>query len=128
MIADTNDVFACYGLYILFQGGIMLIRVYLEFVSVIKVAVIIKDDLDYYGYTDNSSYFCKSYYDMIFKKKIPKFGSANCMNISLYWKYSAVFNDLSFIKEIFIACAHPIMSIIKLRLSGSGIFVLYHRI
>lgn len=68
MIVDTNNVYACYGLYILFEAGTFLTRRYPEFVSTIKVAVIIEDNLDYCGHIDNRSHICKSYYAMIFEK------------------------------------------------------------
>lgn len=106
----------------------MLIRVHLEFTSAIEVVAIVENDLYYCGHTDDSFHLCKSYYSMIFKNKIPKFGSTNCINISPCQKYPDILNDLTPVKEAFIACAYPVISIIKLRPSGSGFSVLYHRI
>lgn len=53
MIADINNVYTCCDLYIVFRIGFLLIKVYSEFVSTIKVDVIVEDDLDYCKYTDN---------------------------------------------------------------------------
>lgn len=126
MIADTNDVCICYDLYILFEANMLLTRVYLKFISTIKTAVIVKDNLDYYKYTDNNSYFCKSCYSIIFETKILKFGSTNYINFSSYQKYSNVFSNLTFVKKVFIACVYPVMSIIQLRPNSFGTSVLYN--
>lgn len=126
MIADTNDVCICCDLYILFEANMLLTRVYLKFISTIKTAVIVKDNLNYYKYTDNSSYFYKSCYSIIFETKIPKFGSTNYINVSSYQKYSNVFSNLTFVKKVFITCAYPVMSIIQLRPNSFGISVLYN--
>lgn len=128
VIADTNDVCACCGLLIVFGTGSLLTRLYPEFVSAIKVGVIVEDDLDCCGCTDNGFQFCKSCYGMIIEKKIPKFGSANCINVSPCQKYPDILSDLTPVEEAFIACAHPVMSIIKLRPSGSGSSASYYRI
>lgn len=60
VIINTNDVYTCYDLCILFRVGTLLTGVHQEFLSATKAAIIIKDDVDCCGYTDNSSYFCKS--------------------------------------------------------------------
>lgn len=101
---------------------------YLEFISTIEVAIIVENDFDNYEYTDNSFYFCKSYYNMIVKEKIPKFGSANYINILPYQKYPNVLNNLTRIKEIFIAFVHPIILIINLRPSNFSFSTLYYQI
>lgn len=75
---------------------------------------------------NNSSYFYKSCYGIIIKKKISKFGFANFINILSSQKYFDFLSDLSCIQKIFIACAHSVISIIKLKLSGSGLSNLYH--
>ena len=126
VIVDTSDVYAYCGLFIPFGASTLLTKIHLEFVSAIKAAVIVEDNLGYCRQTDNSSYFCKSCYDMIVKKKIPKFRSANCINISVCQKYPDILIDLIFIKEAFIACIYLVILIIKLRLSGFGSFAFYH--
>lgn len=82
VIADTNDVYAYYGLLVVFGTGFLPTRVYPDFVSVIEENVIVEDNLDYCGYTDNGFQFCKSCYGMIIERKIPKYWSANCINVS----------------------------------------------
>lgn len=126
VIADTNDFCACCNLYILFGAGTLLNKIHPEFISAIEAAVIVKKHLNYCGHPDNSSHFCKFCYSMIFKKKIPKFRSVNCINVSPCQKYPDIFSDLTPIKEAFIACAHPVMSIINLRFSSSSFSALYH--
>ncbi len=69
-----------------------------------------------------------TYYGMIIEKQIPKFGSANCINVLPCQKYSDVLSDLTPIEEAFIACAHPVMFVIKLRPSGTGSTASYHQI
>lgn len=69
-MVDINDVCTCYGSFILFGTDILLTKVHLEFVLAIKVIVIVDDDLDRCGRTDNSSHFCNTCYSMIVKKKI----------------------------------------------------------
>lgn len=97
------------------MASILLTKVHLDFKLVIKATVMVNNNLDYYRYINNNFHFCKSYYDMIIKKKIPKFGSANYINVWLCQKYPDVFSDLTFVEKVFIACAHLIISIIKLR-------------
>lgn len=126
MIIDKNNVCAYYDLYIIFGTGFLLTRVHLEFVSAKKIDVIVEDNLDCYEYIDNDFQFCKSCYCMIIKKKILKFGSANCINVSSNQKYSPIPSDLTPIEKVFIAYAYPIMLIIKFRLSGFGFSVLYY--
>lgn len=126
VIVDTNDVYAYCGLLIVFETGSLLTRVYPEFVSAIEASVIVKNDLDYCGYTDNGFQFCKSCYGMIIEKKIPKFGSANCINVSPCQKYSDILSDLTLVEKTFIARAYSVMLIIKLKLSGSGSSALYY--
>ena len=128
VIADRNDICACCDLLIVFGTGSLLTRVHPEFVSDIEAGVIVEDDLDCCGCTDNSFQFYKSCYGMIIEKKIPKFGSANCINVSPCQKYPDILSDLTPVEEAFIACAHPVMLIIKLRPSGSGSSALYYRI
>ena len=128
VIADTYDVCACYGLFIVFRTGFLLTRVHPEFISAIKAGVIVKDDFDYCKCTDKGFQFCRSCYGMIIEKKIAKFGSANYINVSLCQKYSNILSDLTCVKEAFIASAYLIMSIINLRLGGSGSSTLYYRI
>ncbi len=126
VIADINDICACCGLFILFVTGTLLIKANPEFVLAIKAAVIVDDDLDNCGRTDNNSHFCNTCYGIIVEKQIPKFGSANCINVLPYQKYPDVFSDLTFVKKLFIACAHPVMSVIKLRPSKTGSTTSYH--
>ena len=104
----------------------LLTRVHPEFISAIEASVIVEDDLDYCGSTDNGFQFCKSCYCMIIEKKIPKFGSANCSNVLPCQKYPNILSDLTLVEEAFITCAHPVISIIKLRLSDSGSSALYY--
>lgn len=125
-IAGTNDVCICCGLFIPFGACTILTGVYPNFVSAIEAAIIVKDDLGCCARVDAGSYFCKSCYGMVVEKKIPKFGSANCINVSLCQKYPDVLNDLTAVEEVVIARAHPIMSIIKLRPGGSGFPASYH--
>ncbi len=128
VIADTNDVCTCCGLFIPFGTGTLLTKIHPEFVSAIEVAVIVDDDLDYCGRTDNSSHFCNTCYSIIIEKQISKFGSTNYINVLLCQKYPEVLNDLPLIKEAFIACAHSVISVIKLRPSIIGLTTSYHLI
>lgn len=125
MIADRNDICTCCSLYIPLRVSTLLIKVHPEFVSTIKAAVIVGDNLDCCRYTDNGSHFCKSCYGMIFEKNIPKFGSANRINVLSYQKYSNILSNLTLVKKIFIVRTHFVISIIKLRLSGFDFFALY---
>lgn len=115
MITDINNICIHCRLFILFKAGILLTKIYPDFVLAIKTIIIVNNDLEYYRYTDNSSYFCKSYYNIIVEKKLPKFRSANYINVLPYQKYLDIFNDLILIKKVFIACTHFVMSIINLR-------------
>ncbi len=128
VILDINNVCACCGLFIPFEINTLLTKVHLEFVSAIKAAIIVNDDLDYYKRTDNSSYFYNTCYGMIVEKQIPKFGSTNCINVLPYQKYPDVLSNLTFVKKAFIACAHPIISVIKLKPSGTSLTTSYHQI
>lgn len=104
----------------------MLTRIHPDFVSVIEAAVIVEDDLDCCGRVDAGSHFCKFCYGMVVEKKIPKFGSINCIYVSHYQKYPDILNNMTAVEEAVIARAHPIMSIIKLRPSSSGFLTSYH--
>ncbi len=120
VIADTNDVCTCCGLFIPFGTGTLMTKVHPEFILAIKVAVIVDNDFDYCGRIDNSSYFYNTCYGMIVEKQKPKFGSGNCINVLSYQKYPNVLSDLTPVKKAFITCTHPVMSIIKLRPSRTG--------
>lgn len=126
VIASTNDICACCDLFILFGAYTMLTRIHPDFISTIKTAVIVQDHLDYFKHVDAGFHFRKSCYKMVIEKKITKFRSANCINVSRYQKYPNIFNDLTAVEEAVSACTHPIMFIIKLRYSGSGFPTLYH--
>lgn len=75
--------------------------------------MILQNNLANCGQTDNKSSFCKSCYKMIVKKKISKFGSANCINIFSYQNYLNVFTDLISVKRIFIIWTYLVILIIK---------------
>ena len=126
MIIDTNDVCACCDLFIPFGTCTLLTKIHSEFVSVIEAAVIVDDNLDCCRRTDNSSHFCNTYYVMIVNKQIPKFGSANYIHILLCQKDSNVFSDLTLVEKTFIACAHLIISVIKLRSNETDLIVSYY--
>ena len=119
VIADTSDICICYNLFIPFEAGPLKSRVYPKFVFAIEEAVIVEDNLDCYGHTDHGSHFCKSCYGMIIEGKIPKFGSAHCINVSPCQKYLDSFSNLTLVEKSFIACAHSVISIIKLKPNGS---------
>lgn len=126
VIVDTNDVCTCSSVFIPFRTSTLLIKEHSELVSVIKVSVIVDDDLDRYGHTNNNSHFCNFYYNMIIEKKIPKFGSSNCINNLPCEKYPDVSSDLTFVKESFVICAHPLVSVINLRPSITSSTASYH--
>lgn len=65
---------------------------------------------------------------MIVEKQVPKFGSSNSINILPCQKYLDVISDLTTVRKVFITRAYPVMSIIKLRPSGTGSFASYHLI
>lgn len=97
MIVNTNDVYIGYSLFIVIRASTLLFIVQLDFVLAIKAAVIVDDNLNYYGQTNNSFKFCKSYQDMIIKKKIPKFRFVNSINVLLCQKYFNIFSNLTLI-------------------------------
>ena len=126
VIADINNIYAYYSLFILFRISTLFTKVYLKFVLAIEATVIIDNDLNYYKCTNNSSHFCNIYYNIIVKKLIPKLRSANYINVLSCQKYLNNFSDLTLIKDIFIVCIHPVISIIKLRFNRTGLIVFYH--
>lgn len=126
IITNTNDIYTCFILYISFRTGTLLIRVYPDFISIIKAVVIIEDNLDCCRYIDNDFHFCKSCYSMIIKKKIPKFGFANYINVLSYQKYPDILNDLTFVEKTFIVYVYPVILIIKLKSSSFDSFALYY--
>lgn len=65
----------------MFKTSFLLTKIYPEFVFAIKSDVIVEDNFNYYGYTNNSFQFCKSCYSMIILKKISKFEFVNCINV-----------------------------------------------
>ena len=122
VITNTNDVCVSCGLFISFGAGTVLTKVHPVFTFAVEAAIIIKDEFDCYGYSDAGFHFCESCYTMVVEKKIPKFGSINCINVSPCQKYTGVLKNLTVVGEAVIAWAHPIMLIMKLRST------LYHRI
>lgn len=128
MILDINDVCICCSLFILFGFNTWLTKVYLDFIMAMEAAVIAIDNLDHYRHTNNDSHFSKSYYSMIVEKMISKFGSAKYINVLPCQKNFDVLSDLTSIKEAFITCAHPIISVIKLILSRTDLTNLYYKI
>ena len=65
---------------------------------------------------------------MIVERQIPKFGSANYINVLPCQNYPDVLSDLTLVEKAFIARAHSVMSVIKLRCSGTGSTASYHQI
>lgn len=128
IIIDIRDIYVYCSLFILFGTDTLLIRIYLEFVSIIGAVIISEDNFDCCGYTDNSSYFYKSCYGIIIKKNISKFRSANYINILSCQKYPNTYNNLTLIEKVFIISIYSIILIIKLKPSNFGFFVLYYRI
>lgn len=125
MNADTNNI-CIYSNLFFFGANILPTKVHSEFISTIKTTVIVDNDLDYDKHTNNSFYFSKFYYNMIIEKKIPEFESTNYINVLPYQKYLNVFSDLTPVKKAFIACAYPIMSVIKWKPSRTSLTTLYH--
>lgn len=126
MIIDIYDLYVCCDSYILFLTVILLIRIYPEFISFIKIAIIVEENLVYYGPVNNIFHFCKSYYGITVERKISKFRSANYINISLSEKYFDILSDSTFHQNIFISCIHLIVSIIMLRFYSTFSFASYH--
>lgn len=83
MIADTNNICTHCNLFMRFGAKILLTKVYSDFVSIIKAAVMVNNDFIHCKYIDNNFHFCKSCHDMIVKKKILIFRSINYINILL---------------------------------------------
>lgn len=126
MVIDTNNVCIYYILYILFRINTLLIKLYPDFILVIKAAIIFDHDLNYCKRTNNNSHFYNTYNVMIVEKQISKFSSANCTTILFYQKYANIFYNLAFIEKVFIAYTYIIISIIKLRLSKTYSITFYH--
>lgn len=126
MIVDTNNIYAYSNLFIPFEAGILPIKVYLDFILVLKIAVMVNKNLYYCRCIDNDSHFCKFFYNMIVKKKISKLKFPNYINILPYQKYFDVFNNLTFIKKTFISYAYPIISVIKFRPIKTDSTILYN--
>lgn len=126
VIINTNNIYIYFSLFILFKAGTILIKIYPNFIFVIKTTIIIKDNLDYYKRINIDSHFCKFYYTIVIEKKILKFRFTNYINIQPYLKYSNVFKDLITIKKAIITYTYFIMSMIKLRLKSFSLFTLYY--
>lgn len=103
----------------------MLIKKYLKLISTIKIVVILKNNFNYYGNTTNNFYFCKVCYFIIIQKKISKFEFFNYIYILIHQKYLKIFNNLTFIKKLFIDLIYLIISIIKLKINNFNFFTLY---
>lgn len=93
---------------------------------VIKATIIANDHLDYCECTANGFYSCKFCYNVIVEKMIPKFGSANYINVLLCPKYPDIFSNLTSVEKTFIASANFVMSVIKLRPNEKGLTSLYY--
>ena len=126
VIANSDNVYTCYDLFILFKTDTILTKIYPDFISAIKTAIIDKDNLKYCRHINAGSHFCNSCFIIVVEKKIIKFGFANYINVFPCQKYSNIFNNLTAIEKLIIAHTPPIMSIIKLRASGSSPFASYY--
>lgn len=126
MIIGTNDICACYGLFILFEAGTLLPKVYPDMVLAIEDIIIADNNLDYYRRIDNGFHFYKSSYSITIEKKISKFRSANCINVLPYQKYPDILCNLTTIEKVFIACIHLIMSVIQLKRNKTSLIALYY--
>ena len=69
IIADTNNIYACYSLFILFKTNTILTKIYPNFVFAIKIAIIVKDNLEYYGFINTGSHFYQFCYTIAIEKK-----------------------------------------------------------
>lgn len=129
MIIDTNNICTSYGLFILFGAGTLLTKIHPDLILIIKAVIIVDNNFDCCGRIDNAFYFCKFCYTMIIEKKILKFRSVNYINVLSYQKCFGIFNNLTLIKKVFIACIYPVMFVIKLRSNKTGLSaLLYYQI
>lgn len=62
------------------------------------------------------------------RSKPLRFDCINGVNIYICYSYPELLKDLTLVEEDVIAWTHPIISIIKLRLSGISISAFYSRI
>ncbi len=71
--------------------------------------------LDLCGYDGNSWVFCSQCYPSFIRNSVPKFSSANLINVITCDKYPSVLEDLTTVEESLIAKCHPVGIILKLR-------------
>lgn len=83
---------------------------------------------DSYGHNNGKFWFCRSCFHYIQKLNIPKFGVINVVNIYPCQDYPNVLKDFIIVEKVVITCTYLVISILKLRLSGSKLSSSYQQI
>lgn len=128
VVEDTKIVCLSCGLFISSWDVRSLHRSYPLFLNALHSSSLIEMSLDICGIQDDNFNFCMKYYRQIVEFKPPKFGSINSVNVYACQNYPNVLGDFTLVEEGVIARAHPVISILKLRPSGTSFSASYQRI
>ena len=121
-------VCASCGLFIALDALKIIHTLDVLFQSAIECGVFVQAGLDLCARIEESYSFCSTCFNSIKKLKLPKFGPSNLVNTVPCQLYPEELEGLTFVEEVFIARAHPVISILKLQPSKSSIDVSYQRV
>lgn len=128
VVADTKDVYSCCGLFIPAGTSHSVNRLDPILQQGLQLFAFIYSSLDCCGQDNTNLLFCKPCLCRTKELKPPKFGATNIVNVCTCQDYPGFLKDLTLVEEAVIACAHPVISIIKLRPSSTSLSASYHRI
>ena len=126
--SNQSQVCASCGLFVSANAANFLQPSDLTFQQAVQKNVFCTADLDCCAYVDGVYSFCSTCFNSVLKLKLPKFGAANVVNTTFCQSYPKELRDLTLVEEAFIARAHPVISILKLRPSKSGAAISYQHI
>ena len=126
--SDKIHVCASCGLFIPLKSVKSVSQSDSLFQNCIDCGILAQRHLDCCACHEDAYFFCVTCFNCISKLKPPKFGAANSVNTTFCQSFPEELKDLTLAEEAFIAKAHPVVSILKLKPSKTSASVSYQRI
>ena len=126
--SDKTHVCASCGLFIISKALRFLHQWDPIFQAAVACQSLAEAALDCCACIEDGYYFCLPCFNSIAKPKPPKLSAANAVNTIFCQSYPKELTHLTLAEEAFIAKAHPVISILKLKPSKSSVGISYQRI
>lgn len=125
IIEGLKCICRCCKLFISVQELQLFVRNDFFIYNAIISVLLVISNVDSYSIFTNSTHLCTICYRSLLCKNRSKFGTLNSFACIECQSYPFILADLSMAKEVTITCACPVVSILKLRLSGAFNLTIY---